>query len=289
MNCVVGKVSEYIMKNLQLVAIFAFGFVSVDAQILYDHFDDDGPLVGSTPAIGNPWEVSTGERPIMKANGVITLSPTIDQELESKITPFSRGTIYAGVTIQATEPIVRSWIIAMSFKGPNVSGGDQVGRLFVDESPTSETFRLGVDNDKDNPMWWPEELELNQTYRVVLGFKEDGEKDVTTLWVNPQSESDPSVSDEVEEVTTEIYGFCLNNINRSGGTITLDNLIVDKVFDQVLKDAKQPPAVEITLSQNPEVEKKPIPEVENGGTKQWVIITILAVLYLILRVSIRRK
>ena len=56
-----------------------------------------------------------------------------------------------------------------------------------------------------------------------------------------------------------------------------------------LKPAEPPSGVEVTLTPEPEEEKKPSPEAEEGGSKQWIIVTVLAVLYLILRVSIRRK
>ena len=55
------------------------------------------------------------------------------------------------------------------------------------------------------------------------------------------------------------------------------------------KEEVQEPVVEITLSPPPEDPKKQEPAAEDGGTKQWVIISICIVLYVSLRIMIRRK
>ena len=67
------------------------------------------------------------------------------------------------------------------------------------------------------------------------------------------------------------------------GTVTTENETVEP------KEKVEAPAVEITLSQPPEEPNKPEPAAEDGGTKQWVIISICVVLYVSLRFMIRRK
>jgi len=236
------------MKPLSGILVVVVLAGTCHAQVLHDTFEIDGPLAGSSPLVGGTWMSSGGSGTLMKTGGVIVLDPAHTQKVESQFTSFSAGTQFVGLDIEVTSAPSTPWMMPVNFRGINASGGDQVGRVFVSQGSTQNTCVVGIENDKDNPVWWPSELVVGIGYRLVLGFTENGLLDCTRLWVNPSSTNDPSIAEVPEDVTGSVFGLRVNGFNNSDGALEMDNLIVTEDFEVAADFTPEPfpvPFVEI--------------------------------------------
>lgn len=217
---------SYSIALVALLSIVSTGF----SEILRDNFDTPGLLVGSSPQIGSPWQSAGGSGTLVKSDGSLEIDPAVSQKVESLFTPVSNGTIYAAFSFQITSALTKPWILPLTFRGTNLSGGDQVGRIFISTAP-SGGFRIGIENNMDNPTWWPESLQQGVEYLAVLAFTENGASDFTTLWLNPTSAASPSIFEPLENITNEIFGIRLNSLNNSnGGGLAIDDLVVTRDY-----------------------------------------------------------
>ena len=207
-----------------LLSIVSTGF----SEIIRDTFDTPGPLAGSTPQVGNIWQTNGGSGNLIKSGGSLELAAGVSEEVESFFAPVSNGTIYAAFNFRITTALTKPWVFPFTFRGITFSGGDQVGRIFI--STTAGGFRIGVENNMDNPTWWSTPLEQGVEYLAVLAFTENGASDYTTLWLNPTSALSPSISEPLENITDEVFGIRLNSLNNSNGGIAIDNLVVTRDY-----------------------------------------------------------
>jgi len=86
------------------------------------------------------------------------------------------------------------------------------------------------------------DLSLNTDYRVVLRYNVG--TGVSTLWVNPSAESDPSVTATDVPSTLAISTFAFRQATGIG-TLTVDDLIVGTSFNTVLGGAPARPSLTI--------------------------------------------
>lgn len=218
------------MRQLARILCFSFVVHSVHGHILVDNFNTGGALAGSTPQTGNAWQSSGGSGTLSKQNGFLTIDSSVSQKVESLFPAFSSGTIYAGLTFEITTAPVTSWIFPFTFRGLNASGGDQVGRVFITKGSSATSYKIGIDNNMDNPVWWPVELQQGDEHRIVLGFTENGSLDFTRFWLDPTSAGSAFIAEPAENLTAEVFGFRFNAFNNTIGDLTVDDLIITTDF-----------------------------------------------------------
>ncbi len=234
------------MKQISAaVALSAIGGLHA-APLISENFNAAGILAGSSPSIGAVWQAVDGSGSLQKSSGTLRIEPGISQEVESLFPDVSAGTVYAGLNVQVTSAPASPWILPVTFRGKNVSGGDQVGRLYISTGTSAGHYRVGIENNLDQPVWWPTELSVSASYRLVLGFTENGVEDVTVLWVDPATESDSSISETPENITDAIFGLRLNAYIGSSGAMRIDNLVVTRDFLEAAAPKRFAPPVPAT-------------------------------------------
>jgi hypothetical protein len=225
--------------------------------LLLESFDRVGSLADSQPAVGNVWTAIPGGSGVLsKVSGTLRISSAVSQEVQTTFAAISAGSVYAGFDLKVISAPTTPWLLPLTFRGQNTSGGNMVGRVFVNTGTSAGTFRIGIDNDKEASVWWTTELNAGASYRIVLGFRENGSADVTTLWVNPASETDPSISEVPENVTGEIYGLRVNAYHGIDGALEIDDLIVTSDFKDAATVSRPSPAPTPNLQEAKIVEFK---------------------------------
>jgi hypothetical protein len=101
---------------------------------------------------------------------------------------------------------------------------------------SGNAFRLGVSaaSSASPSKVFPADLVLNQDYQVVMGW-DPVALDAVTLWVNPVSSSDVSVTsnDSYTPSTANIANaFTFRQASGFGGFLTVSNLVVATTFDE---------------------------------------------------------
>lgn len=105
-------------------------------------------------------------------------------------------------------------------------------------------FRLSIANESGTPVFLAQDLSLNTTYTVVTRL--DLSTDLATLWVNPNLETDASVTDTAGAIsyaagTISAYALRQGTTGSSGnigapGDIYIDNLVVATSFAEVVPE-----------------------------------------------------
>jgi hypothetical protein len=210
---------------LSITAAFTLGVSQGSAQLIRDDFSTDGSLTGSVPDIGSAWTTISGTPAQLQViSGRVRLTSAGDEDVQSTFAAQSGITLFAGFTLNYSVPPSSSGSLTLSFR----SAEGYIGRIFLGQS-TANTFRIGIDNNLDNPVYWPSPLNISTDYRIVLGFTENGSSDRTTLWVSPTAINDPSVSEPTEAVTTAVTGFSFRQGGFSGD-LAVDDLYVGTDF-----------------------------------------------------------
>jgi hypothetical protein len=119
----------------------------------------------------------------------------------------------------------------------------------------SGKFRLGISNKGPTPpnAQFPADLDLNTTYNVVMRYKVG--VGVSTLWVNPSSINDTSVTATDSAAPGEIDLVALreagttNNPSPAGSQL-IDNLAVSTTFTDVVTLTIPPPSLTATRLAN---------------------------------------
>jgi hypothetical protein len=117
--------------------------------------------------------------------------------------------------------LARTWI------GPPTSGGD---------------FELGIAAGSltSTPVAaWPTGLSFGRTYQIVIAY--DGANGTSTLWVDPVSESSPSISSTSAPLAGRpLESFALRQASPTGATYSevIDDLAGGAAFEDVLPDVE---------------------------------------------------
>lgn len=233
------------MKKL-IFTFLACGVAAVSpglATILVqDSFPTNGNLVGTTPAVGGTWSLLPGAAtdPLNVVNGSLSIGAANGQDAASQYVTPQTGDIFSGfdftlTTIPSTG--TNGGYIA-AFRDGTVASGAYVGRFFILRTAgTSATeFQIGVTNTAANlaaagAATWATNLTLGSTYRIVMRFNTT--TDQTTLWVNPSSTADTSVTATDAVSVVNLDGFAFRQDASSHGASSLDTLAVATTFAEV--------------------------------------------------------
>jgi hypothetical protein len=198
----------------------------------------DGPIVGALP--NSPWEHHSGTvQEALVANGRLQLSQSLTEDINAPLlnAPHevtSGAVLYAGFTVNFHElPAGEGGTYFAHFK----DDGTINFRCRVFASTTNAPpgmFRLGVGNSSAATALSGQiatDLSLNRPYAVVTRYNVGSGE--STIWLNPASESDPSVSASDLPAPTPITRYAFRQASPMGA-LSVDAIRVGGSFTDVL-------------------------------------------------------
>ncbi len=233
-------------KSLLIGCLFIISLLSTPAaQIVTDTFSyGDGALVG---AVGSDWASHSGVANQVNVSGgraVLTEAESEDVSLPLGGGPYASGNLYAGFTVNFS---VLPSGVGGYFASFRSSAFDFRARLYASTTgATAGTLRLGIGNSStasSTAVFIPLNLSLNTDYNVVIRYNTGAlVNPVSSLWVNPVSESDTLNRGDATDSFAGFPGianFSLRQSLTSGngmGTLTVDNLKVGTDFISVVPE-----------------------------------------------------
>ena len=158
----------------------------------------------------------------------------------------SNLTLYAGFTVNFSELPSASGSYFAHFKDSATGFG---ARLYAQsQGAASGKFRLAIANLSGTPVQFPQDIDLNTPYAVVMSYNLTSGR--STLWVNPPNAASAYVQDTaaVSPITVVALAF---RQSSGEGTMLVDNLKVGTSFDAVLPSVTPPPnPIPLTVSQS---------------------------------------
>lgn len=158
------------------------------------------------------------------------------------------GTFFAGITVTVPEianPADHGTgsLDPAYFAGFNSStGNSERARLWItDQDFATQTYRFGITSRSGSrgDIVVSEPVPAGEPQRVVLGFSFDEDGGTTTLWLNPSSADDPSIS-ETDTFSLQLRSFFLRQDNRLVADLIIDDLITADGIAPVLRGSVDP-------------------------------------------------
>jgi endonuclease/exonuclease/phosphatase family metal-dependent hydrolase len=217
------------------------------ALFLNDAFDyPDGPLVTVS---SNMWVHHSGSvtGQVAVVSGRVLLNETNSEDVNSLLTgqPYdpsdTTNVFYASFTVKFTSFPSSGGTYFAHFK--NASTGYRARVWALTGGAVPGKFRLGI-SSTNNPVASATnsmDLSLNTDYTVVTRLVNTNS--VSTLWINPVSESDASVSTSENASTFTVVSYAFRE-SGGEGALSIDNLRVGTSFADVVSGGSgQPPAI----------------------------------------------
>jgi len=237
MKCINGSTWKHLGPACALLAAWTPGGGAVLFEDTFTY--PDGDVVG---AVGSPWapHSAAGSGPVSIQQGWLVLSADGAEDISALLegapyaTDGSAGPLYAGFTLEVTALPSTGGAYFAHFRN---TASSHRGRLWISQSGAAEgSYRLGVGNSSGADATtgpWDADLQPGTPHRVVLRYVP--ETGLSTLWVDPGSESDPGVTATDAPGITAISNFSLR---QSGdiGQLRIDDLAVSDRFDEVLRN-----------------------------------------------------
>lgn len=207
------------------------------AVLLSESFDyTNGPL---TVVSGGAWANHSGTALQADAtNGAVSLTASESEDVNRLLAgqPYLPGgttnIFYARFIARFTEPPSPSGGWFLSFKSASSTGFR--GRVFaLTTGAAPGQFRLGLSSGDNNAPTVTNQTDLatNAPFTVILRFANTNS--AATLWLNPSSENDPSITTTEATATFTVAAVGLRQATGIG-TLTLDDLVVGTAFADVL-------------------------------------------------------
>ncbi len=230
------------MNRLIAAAVFAltvrcaFPVILLSETFTYTN----GPLV---TANGGQWSTHSGSAPgQLDVNGgeaILTSAETEDVHANLSGQPYpptsTHHVFYARFTARFNELPSPGGSWFASFKDATASGFRSRVFALTASSPPGR-FRVGLSSSQNSSASVTNSTDIALGARFVIVMRLSTTNSASTLWLNPVSENDPSISTEEAATTFTAAGFALRQ-NSGMGTLTLDNLIVGTSFADVLSDS----------------------------------------------------
>jgi endonuclease/exonuclease/phosphatase family metal-dependent hydrolase len=225
------------------------------ALLLNDSFSyPDGPLVTVS---GGAWLHHSGSASeVMVSSGRVLLSEANTEDVNAPLAgqPYassgSTNVFYASFKVKFTSLPSSGGAYFAHFK--DSSTGFRARIWALTSGAASGKFRLGISSTNGSVIsaTLPVDLSRDTDYTAVTRLVNSNS--VSTLWVNPGSENDASVSTSEGASTFTVVSYALRE-NTGEGVLSLDNLRVGTSFaDVVSVGSGQPPAI-TSQSQNQNV------------------------------------
>ena len=216
------------------------------ALLLNDSFSyPDGPLVTVSGGVWLHHSGSiTGE--VAVASGRVLLSEANTEDVNSPLAgqPYTSSgatnVFYASFKLNITSLPSSGGAYFAHFK--DSSTGFRARIWALTSGAASGKFRLGISSTSGSVIsaTLPVDLSLNTNYTVVTRLVNSNS--VSTLWVNPETESDASVSTSENASTFTVVSYAFRE-NTGEGALNLDNLRVGTSFADVVsagRDSRRP-------------------------------------------------
>jgi hypothetical protein len=221
-------------------------------MLLHDHFLSDGPLETKVPlpGPGNAWTGSSGTNiPVQVVGGRAVIVQT-DGGLNGREATNVFGLQSATATtfalfdfrLPAADNVAVATDLDVADEGvPFISlGGPAASALRAHTGILPPTaggdFRLALNADSSNLTLgavWPTELEFDTTYRAIVSYSASNA--VGKLWLNPVSETSPSITHTGTLTATLIDRIVLRQADDYAGKQLIDNVVVATTFADALR------------------------------------------------------
>lgn len=222
---------------------FTFDVAQQYGVMFADNFDEyaDGTslsLVGdsqSNPALWHQFSGTFYQLSVTNQMAVINENQSEDIDVPLTNAPFatnSGAVIYYGFKLQVTKlPNSSAGEYFMLLKDTTTSGF-RAKTFALTGGAAPGYFRLGVANSASvATSVYPQDLSPNSTYFVVVRYIVGSSS--TTLWINPTSESSPSVTAIDAIAPQEIDRIAMRETQVGEGIEWIDNLVVSSAFSDV--------------------------------------------------------
>jgi endonuclease/exonuclease/phosphatase family metal-dependent hydrolase len=238
------------VKNaaLGLAGFMFFAITAAAALLLNDSFDyPDGALVTvSTNLWAHHSGSVTGE--VAVASGRAWLSEANTEDVNALLAgqpyPASGATnvFYAGFTVKFTTLPTAGGAYFAHFKDGSTGFRARVWALTG--GAATGKFRLGISSTSGSviSVTNPGDLSLNTDYAVVIRLVNSNS--VSTLWINPATETDAGISTSEGVSTFAVAGYAFRE-NTGEGVLSLDDLKIGTTFAEVTggPSAPKPPVI----------------------------------------------
>lgn len=246
--------------------ILALASVALPVQasvLLSDAFAyPDGSLVSVAPATWlhhSPASSGTGQ--VNVASGALILDGSELEDISAYLAgqPYPSGgttnVFYAGFTIRFTTLPSAGGEYFAHFKDASVSGNFRARIWALTGGANAGKFRLALSSTSSSVINVTNltELNLNTSYRIVTRL--DNTTSIAKLWIDPASESDPSITTSEATATATVATYAFRQ-STGIGVLGVDDLVVATTFGEVAGGAPLPTPPGITtqpVSQNASV------------------------------------
>ena len=150
---------------------------------------------------------------------------------------------YAAFTVRFTALPPSAGNYFAHFKDVGPSAGFCARIWALTSGAPAQKFRLGISSTTSTlNVSATNELSLHVDYRVVVRLINTNS--VSTLWIDPAAETDPSISSTETAATTTLAMFALRQPASGSAVLTMDDLIVGTTFSDVVSNSPaQPPII----------------------------------------------
>jgi endonuclease/exonuclease/phosphatase family metal-dependent hydrolase len=241
-------------KAALCILIFLFSATLASATLLLDDAFSypDGPLVTVST---NMWVHHSGSvtGEVAVASGRVLLNEANTEDVNALLAgqPYpSSGTtnvFYAGFTVKFTSLPSSGGTYFAHFKNSSSTFRARIWALT--SGAALDRFRLGISSTDGSAAGATNtlDLRLNTDYTVVTRLVNSNS--VSTLWINPTSENDTSISTSESASTFTVVSYAFRE-STGEGALSIDNLRVGTSFADVFSSGPgQPPAI-TSQSQN---------------------------------------
>ena len=241
-----ANIAFMVRPNTNVVAIDYFGY------------DTSGSL---DTVSGGFWQHLSGPFGQMQVgSGTVTVDMSANTEnLQTSLlgAPYrtnSGATLYASFVVNMDPtsdplkmPIVNGTYFALFNDGSGVTGPYECRVIVATNGAAPGYYRIGINNfgaDATTAQLFPQDLSPNSNYVVVTALVLTN--GFSTVWVNPSSQSSPSVTDTTPApAATNLYNiaaFELRESGANGGSVNVSTLKVGTTFDSVFPSLHIQPA-----------------------------------------------
>jgi hypothetical protein len=229
------------VSDLQLSVSRSFNVMVVPSPgvVLCEPFEyPDGPVTTNSGVLWNTHSGIFGQAKV--TGGVLQLLSAQTEDVNARLigSPYATGN---GTVLYASFNVNFSLLpndAADYFAHFRETGGSFRARVFVSTTNAPPgVFRLGIGNTAStvtNAVTLEEDLSAGVSYLAVVRYNVD--TGISTLWLNPTSESAPSVSATDNPNPAAIGSFAFRQSGGIGSS-TIDNLKVGLAFTEVVPGA----------------------------------------------------
>lgn len=227
-------------KVVASLAVMGAIILPVSASVLFsDDFNAyaDGPLTTVSGGVWANHSGTVGQVDVLSHAVLLTENESEDVNALIGGGPYTTGVLYYGLTVNFSElPTRPDGGYFAHFKDASTGFRARLFVTTIDAAPG--TYRLGINNGS-TPVSaiFPLDLTLNTYHQAIVRY--DLGAVSTTLWVDPQWDTDPSVVATDVVTANDVVAIALRQSRTTGnsmGTLLADNVKVGTSFYDVIPE-----------------------------------------------------